>query len=113
MEKRAVIENKAELGIAFDGDADRIGAVDENGKVVSNWDIPTLAGAGALRSSAEDMLRFLDANLAGATHATLTLDYDSTVTGVLGTVSIQVSTNNGGSWTVLNGAPPFPLAKVG
>ena len=32
--KRAVIENKAELGIAFDGDADRIGAVDENGKVV-------------------------------------------------------------------------------
>ena len=33
------------------------------GKVVSNWDAPTLAGAGALRSDAEDMLLFLDANL--------------------------------------------------
>jgi CubicO group peptidase (beta-lactamase class C family) len=33
------------------------------GDVVSNWDIPTLAGAGALRSNAEDMLAFVDANL--------------------------------------------------
>lgn len=32
--KKAVIEHKAELGIAFDGDSDRIGAVDENGTVV-------------------------------------------------------------------------------
>ena len=30
---------------------------------VKNWDLPTLAGAGALRSDAEDMLRFLAANL--------------------------------------------------
>jgi phosphomannomutase/phosphoglucomutase len=30
----AVHTNKAELGIAFDGDSDRIGAVDENGEVV-------------------------------------------------------------------------------
>ena len=30
---------------------------------VANWDIPTLAGAGALRSDAEDMLTFLAANL--------------------------------------------------
>jgi len=30
----AVKENGAELGIAFDGDSDRIGAVDENGEVV-------------------------------------------------------------------------------
>jgi phosphomannomutase/phosphoglucomutase len=30
----AVKESKAELGIAFDGDSDRIGAVDENGDVV-------------------------------------------------------------------------------
>ena len=33
------------------------------GKPVSNWDIPTLAGAGALRSTVSDMLKFLAANL--------------------------------------------------
>lgn len=32
-------------------------------KPASNWDIPTLAGAGALRSTANDMLAFLAANL--------------------------------------------------
>jgi phosphomannomutase/phosphoglucomutase len=32
--KAAVAEHNAELGISFDGDADRIGAIDENGKVV-------------------------------------------------------------------------------
>jgi phosphomannomutase / phosphoglucomutase len=32
--KRMVVEFRAELGIAFDGDGDRIGAVDENGNVV-------------------------------------------------------------------------------
>jgi D-alanyl-D-alanine-carboxypeptidase/D-alanyl-D-alanine-endopeptidase len=35
----------------------------ESGKVVPPWDIPTLAGAGALRSTARDMLTFLAANL--------------------------------------------------
>jgi len=30
---------------------------------VSNWDIPTLAGAGALRSTVNDMLKFVAANL--------------------------------------------------
>ena len=34
-----------------------------NGVEVENWDIPTLAGAGALRSTAHDMLRFLAANM--------------------------------------------------
>lgn len=33
------------------------------GEVVENWDIPTLAGAGAIRSSAKDMIRFISANL--------------------------------------------------
>ncbi|UCC41217.1 MAG: serine hydrolase [Candidatus Aminicenantes bacterium] len=30
---------------------------------VSNWDLPTLAGAGALRSSADDMITFIAANM--------------------------------------------------
>jgi len=30
---------------------------------VANWDLPTLAGAGALRSTANDMLTFVEANL--------------------------------------------------
>jgi len=34
---------------------------DEGGAVVSNWDIPALAGAGALRSTVSDMLRYLQA----------------------------------------------------
>ncbi|MEA3360264.1 MAG: serine hydrolase [Thermodesulfobacteriota bacterium] len=36
---------------------------DQNGKTVMNWDIPTLSGAGALRSTANDMLNFVAANL--------------------------------------------------
>ena len=36
---------------------------DDAGAVVSGWDLPALAGAGALRSTALDMLKFLDANL--------------------------------------------------
>jgi hypothetical protein len=38
---------------------------DARGKVVPPWDLPTLAGAGALRSSVADMLRFAAANLEG------------------------------------------------
>jgi CubicO group peptidase (beta-lactamase class C family) len=33
------------------------------GKATANWDIPTLAGAGALRTTAGDLLRFLGANM--------------------------------------------------
>jgi D-alanyl-D-alanine-carboxypeptidase/D-alanyl-D-alanine-endopeptidase len=36
---------------------------DADGKPVANWDLPTLAGAGAIRSTAADMLKFLAANL--------------------------------------------------
>ena len=42
----------------------------DKGVEVSNWDLPTLAGAGAIRSSTSDMLRFLSANL-GLTNSTL------------------------------------------
>ncbi|HXI31681.1 MAG TPA: serine hydrolase [Vicinamibacterales bacterium] len=37
---------------------------------VANWDLPTLAGAGALRSTTNDLLTFLSANL-GYTNSTL------------------------------------------
>ena len=33
------------------------------GREVSNWDIPTLAGAGGIRSSVYDMIKFLAANI--------------------------------------------------
>ena len=36
---------------------------DPAGNVVSNWDIPGLAGAGALRSTVNDMLKYLAANM--------------------------------------------------
>ncbi|MGO8817000.1 MAG: serine hydrolase [Terriglobia bacterium] len=36
---------------------------DDKLAAVPNWDLPTLAGAGALRSTANDMLTFLSANL--------------------------------------------------
>lgn len=32
--QKAVVETKADIGIAFDGDADRIGVVDEKGKII-------------------------------------------------------------------------------
>lgn len=32
-------------------------------EVVSNWDIPTLAGAGAIRSTTSDMVKFIKANI--------------------------------------------------
>lgn len=36
---------------------------DQGGRPVMNWDLPTLAGAGALRSTTNDMLKFLAANM--------------------------------------------------
>jgi len=46
-------DHKARLAIGHDGTL----------KPVANWDLSTLAGAGALRSDADDMLRFLEAQL--------------------------------------------------
>jgi D-alanyl-D-alanine-carboxypeptidase/D-alanyl-D-alanine-endopeptidase len=36
---------------------------DDNGKPAGNWDINALAGAGAIRSTANDMVRYLKANM--------------------------------------------------
>lgn len=40
---------------------------DDLGKPVANWDLPTLAGAGALRSTVNDMVKFLAANFDSTT----------------------------------------------
>ena len=34
-----------------------------NGREVENWDLPSLAGAGAIRSTASDMVKYLQANM--------------------------------------------------
>lgn len=44
---------------------------DDKLKPVANWDLPTLAGAGALRSTANDMLTFVAANIGGYTKTPL------------------------------------------
>lgn len=41
----------------------RLASPHSEGVEVKNWDIPTLAGAGAIRSSAYDMAKFVSANL--------------------------------------------------
>jgi len=55
----------ASTTIALSPDQKRRLAVGHNPALqpVANWDLPTLAGAGALRSDANDMLTFLAANL--------------------------------------------------
>ena len=43
MLQKAVVENKADLGLAYDGDADRLIAVDENGNIVDGDHIMVLS----------------------------------------------------------------------
>lgn len=59
------------MGLTADERARLAPAHDASGDTVANWDIPTLAGAGALRSTLHDMLRFLAANLAPDTATAL------------------------------------------
>jgi CubicO group peptidase (beta-lactamase class C family) len=40
---------------------------DQAGNPAENWDLPTLAGAGAIRSNMDDMLTFLEANIGDPT----------------------------------------------
>lgn len=58
-------------GVALSADMQRRMAKghDMQGEVVPLWDLPTLAGAGALRSDAADMLVFLQANTGPASSA--------------------------------------------
>ena len=60
-----------ETKIVFDENMKRNLAIGHSGgREVSNWDIPTLAGAGGIRSSVHDMLKFLAANI-GSTQTPL------------------------------------------
>jgi D-alanyl-D-alanine-carboxypeptidase/D-alanyl-D-alanine-endopeptidase len=55
--------NMRDTGITLSSSMKQRMATGHNGMLapVANWDLPTLAGAGALRSSANDMLTFLHA----------------------------------------------------
>jgi CubicO group peptidase (beta-lactamase class C family) len=57
--------NMPDTGITISSSMQQRMATGHNGLLapVANWDLPTLAGAGALRSSANDMLTFLEAFL--------------------------------------------------
>lgn len=49
--KKEVLKNKAALGIGFDGDADRIGVVDENGKMILGDDLMVLISRSILKKT--------------------------------------------------------------
>ena len=74
------------------------------GSVVSNWDLPTLAGAGALRSTMNDMLKFLGANL-DSTLGPVALDLARAHAAIRNTD--QPSMRIGLAWLTLT---PFGLA---
>ncbi|MCJ7580237.1 MAG: serine hydrolase [Candidatus Aminicenantes bacterium] len=63
---------------------------------VPNWDIPTLAGAGAIRSTAVDMLTFLAANM-GVTNSKLSEAMDMTH---LARVNASTTTKIGLGWHI-------------
>ena len=71
---------------------------DDAGKVVSNWDIPGLAGAGALRSTVNDMLKYLAANV-DAAHSPLAPAIEMTHVKRHGTDSPNLSL--GLAWHIL------------
>ena len=48
--KNAVLKNKCDMGIAFDGDGDRIGAVDENGDIVRGDTLMAIYARGVLET---------------------------------------------------------------
>ena len=58
---------------------------DDAGKTVANWDLPTLAGAGALRSTANDMLAWVATCLKADTTTALGRDLYTATTPLRGT----------------------------
>src|SRR5262245_7915685 len=90
--------------ITLSADQQRRLAVGHNDKLASvpNWDLPTLAGAGALRSTANDMLTFVAANLgavpsplASAMSAMLTERKPTGMPGLAVALAWHIATRNG------------------
>jgi CubicO group peptidase (beta-lactamase class C family) len=77
---------------------------DAMGMTVENWDLPALAGAGALRSTANDLLKFLAANM-GLTNTNLSKAMTATqqprhASGFLRKIGLawQIETVSGTIW---------------
>lgn len=68
------------------------------GNVVSNWDIPTLAGAGALRSNVEDMLKFLKANIDSTSEVSKRIRNATVARKPAGSATMEI----GLGWHILN-----------
>ncbi|MGB1307813.1 MAG: serine hydrolase [Oceanihabitans sp.] len=64
IERIADVYNMQDTRIVFTKDMKkRLAKGHAKGREVENWDIPALAGAGAIRSTASDMVKFLKANM--------------------------------------------------
>jgi phosphomannomutase / phosphoglucomutase len=68
----AVRKGRAELGIAFDGDADRIGAVDETGEIIYGDQLLVLFGRDAVRRFGRDTPVIFDVKCSEVLPAALT-----------------------------------------
>ncbi len=117
-------------GIALTADQRARLAVGHNAKLepVANWDLPTLAGAGALRSTANDMLAFLAAALgyaqtplAPAMAALLTVRRPTTSPGMgtalgwqtLGPAATEIIWKDGGTGGYASFLGYDPRSRVG
>ncbi len=76
---------------------------DADGNVVANWDLPTLAGAGALRSTANDMLTFLVANLDTTSGLGRAMHTAHTPRHEAGSPNMQI----GLAWHIMSRPPPI------
>jgi len=76
---------------------------DADGNVVPNWDLPTLAGAGALRSTTRDMLTYLAANLDTISALGRAMHTAHTPRHEAGSPNMQI----GLAWHIMSRPPPI------
>lgn len=67
----------------------------EDGKTVPTWDLPTLAGAGAIKSNIKDMLQFLKANIGVLPNNPLQKIMDSCQLVTISTVNLELEIGTG------------------